>query len=84
MRCRKHEHQPGQNYAFQSALLHTSIPNTSKLLTLMIGSYDSWCIPPRIISSTGLQRPSFLDSFGPISLLYKAVSARNLDILHQS
>ena len=65
---------------FQSALLHISIPNTSNLSTPVIGScllvYASRnnC---RILDNNVLH---FWTVFGPISLLYKALSARNLGI----
>ena len=43
--------------AFQSALLHSSIPNTSKLSTPVIGSYKTWYIPPGIIDQYWVTMP---------------------------
>ena len=51
--------------AFQSALLHSSIPNTSKLSTPVIGSYKTWYYPQELWTNTGQQCHLFLASFWP-------------------
>ena len=68
--------------AFQSALLHSSIPNTSKLSTPVIGSYKTWCIPPRNYGPIlGNYAIHFGLVFGPVFDTLIAVQARDLGIL---
>ena len=60
--------------AFQSALLHISIPNTSNLSTPVIGSYEFRCIPPGIIVQYWTTMPF---TSGHFWTLYKAVHTQN-------
>ena len=63
--------------AFQSAVLHISIPNTSNLSTPVIGSYELWCIPPGIIVEYWATMPF---TSGHFWTLYKPVHTQNLGI----